>query len=96
MLDPYPPGTVFQKKREDTKVSQGTSPVVQWLRLCLPMQGVWVQSLVGELRFHMPDVRKNQGIKQKQYCNKFNEDLKNNKIAQEPTKELPMAEAGTV
>ena len=44
----------------------------------------------------MPDVRKNQGIKQKQYCNKFNEDLKNNKIAQEPTKELPMAEAGTV
>ena len=22
----------------------------QWLRLCFPMQGIWVQSLVGELR----------------------------------------------
>ena len=31
----------------------GTSLVVQWLRLHLPMQGVWVQSLVGELRSHM-------------------------------------------
>ena len=28
-------------------------PVVQ-LRFCLPMQGVWVQSLVEELRSHMP------------------------------------------
>ena len=28
----------------------GTSLVVQWLRL----QEVWVQSLVGELRSHMP------------------------------------------
>ena len=28
--------------------------VVQWLRLCLPLQGLWVLSLVGELRFHMP------------------------------------------
>ena len=28
----------------------GTSLVVQWLRFCLPMQGKWVQSLVGELR----------------------------------------------
>ena len=26
----------------------------QWLRLCLPMQGAWIQSLVGELRSHMP------------------------------------------
>ena len=26
---------------------------VQWLRLCLPLHGVWVQSLVRELRFHM-------------------------------------------
>ena len=32
---------------------QGTSLVVQWLRLHLPMQGAWVQSLVGELRSHM-------------------------------------------
>ena len=28
--------------------------VVQWLRLCLPMQEVWVQSLLKELRSHMP------------------------------------------
>ena len=28
----------------------GTSLVVQWLRICLPMQGTWVWSLVGELR----------------------------------------------
>ena len=35
-------------------VGQGTSLVVQWLRPCLPMQGLWVQSLVRELRSHMP------------------------------------------
>lgn len=27
--------------------------IVQWLRTCLGMQGIWVQSLVGELRSHM-------------------------------------------
>ena len=32
----------------------GTSLVVQWLRLRLPVQGVRVRSLVGELRSHMP------------------------------------------
>ena len=32
----------------------GTSLVVQWLRICLPMQGMWVWPLVGELRSHMP------------------------------------------
>ena len=26
----------------------GTSLVVQWIKICLPMQGTWVQSLVGE------------------------------------------------
>ena len=30
------------------KHDQGTSLVVQWLRICLPMQGTQVQSLVGE------------------------------------------------
>ena len=34
--------------------SPGTSLVVQWLRICLPMQGTQVRSLVGELRSHMP------------------------------------------
>ena len=33
---------------------RGTLLAVQWLRLHLPMQGVWVQSLVRELRSHMP------------------------------------------
>ena len=32
----------------------GTSLVVQWLRICLPKQGTQVQSLVRELRSHMP------------------------------------------
>lgn len=31
----------------------GTSPVIQWLTTDLPMQGMQVQSLVGELRSHM-------------------------------------------
>ena len=26
----------------------GTSLVVQWLRVCLPVRGTWVQSLVQE------------------------------------------------
>ena len=43
------------------------------------MQGVQVQSLIGELRSHMPCGQKNQNIKQKQYCNKFNKDLKKKK-----------------
>ena len=54
----------------------GTSLVVQWLKLCLPMQGVRVGSLVEELGSHMPSAKKNQNIKQKQYCNKFNKDTK--------------------
>ena len=32
----------------------GSSLVVQWLRIQLTMQGTWVQSLVMELRSHMP------------------------------------------
>ena len=31
-----------------------TSLVVQWLRICLAMQRMWVWSLVGELGSHMP------------------------------------------
>ena len=41
------------------------------------MLGVQVPSLVGELRSHMSPGQKNQNIKQKQYCNKFNKDFKN-------------------
>ena len=55
----------------------GTSPGVQWLRLCLPMQGVWVHSLVEGLRSHMPwGQKKTQSIWQKQYCNRFSKDFK--------------------
>ena len=32
----------------------GTSLVVQWLRICLVIQRMWLHSLLGELRCHMP------------------------------------------
>ena len=51
--------------------------MVQWLRLYLPMQGVQVQFLVGELRPHTPRSQKNQNMEQKQCCNQFNKDCKN-------------------
>ena len=31
----------------------GTSLVVRWLKLCLPMQGVWIWYVIRGLRFHM-------------------------------------------
>ena len=40
-------------------------PVVQWLRLHLTMQGVWIQSLVWELKFHMPQGPKSRTQKQR-------------------------------
>ena len=40
----------------------GISLAVQWLRLCIPMQGVQVQSLGRELRFHMPNAMVSQLI----------------------------------
>ena len=58
----------------DIKI-KGTSLSVHWLRLHLPMQEVWVQSLVEELRSHMTQGQKKQNVKQTQYCNKFNKDL---------------------
>ena len=44
----------LKKKTELKNIKWGTSLVVQWLRICLAMQGMQVQSLVRELRFHMP------------------------------------------
>ena len=35
-------------------IPRGTSLVVQWLRTRPAMQGTWVCSLAGELRFHVP------------------------------------------
>ena len=65
------------KFKESNKKMQGTSLVIQWLRLFLPMQREWVQSLVGELRTHKCCGQKNEYVIQKQYCNEFNEDFKN-------------------
>ena len=45
-----------KKKRKRKKLKQnktGTSLVVQWLRIRLPMQGTQFRSLVGELRSHI-------------------------------------------
>ena len=35
------------------EIQEETSLVAQWLRICLPMQGMQVQYLVGELRSHV-------------------------------------------
>ena len=47
--------TVTKKAAESVRthtinkiVEYGTSLVAQWLRICLPMQGTWVQALVWE------------------------------------------------
>ena len=45
------------------KRMDGTCVVDQWLRLCLPIQGVWIRSLVGELRSHMPQGQKPPQLK---------------------------------
>ena len=46
------------KRRKPTGTKKNAylenSLVVQWLKICLPMKGVWVRSLVGEVRAHMP------------------------------------------
>ena len=39
-------------------IHTGTLMAIQRLRLCLSMQGVWVQALVGELGSHMPHGQK--------------------------------------
>ena len=55
----------------------GTSLLDQWLRLRLPMQGV--QGSIPNRGFKIPHASrpKHQNMKQKQYCNKFNEVFKN-------------------
>ena len=42
--------------KKNKKKKRGTSPAVQWLRFCLPVQGVRVQSqsLIRKPRSHMP------------------------------------------
>ena len=43
------------------------------------MQRVWVGSLVREMISHLPCGQKTQNIKERQYCDKFNKDLKKKK-----------------
>ena len=51
--------------------------MVQGLRLHLPMQGVWFQTFVGDLRSPCLSAKRPGHKQQKQYCNKFNKDFKN-------------------
>ena len=37
-----------------TEKEPGTSLMVQWLRICLPRQGMQIHPLVGEPKSHMP------------------------------------------
>ena len=59
-----PPRTMEHQRKEESKLTysfnkyiegtSGTSLIVQWLRICLAKEGIGVQSLVKELRFHLP------------------------------------------
>ena len=63
--------------REWNQQPLGTSLVVQWLRLHLPMKR-GVGSIPGwGVKIPHALWLKKQNIKQKQYCNKFNKELKN-------------------
>ena len=74
-LGELPCGHMLRWRQLLLKSCLGTSLVVQGVRFCLPMQGMQVQSLVGELRSTCL-LAKKQNLKQKQYYNKFNKDLK--------------------
>ena len=50
--------TILDATMGHRKVTGGTSLVVQWLRMCLAMQGTQVRSLVRELRSHVPQLLK--------------------------------------
>ena len=66
---------MYNWKKKNTfmiKAFLGNSLSVQWLRFHLPMQGVWVWSLVRELRLHMPP-----GQKTKHKSNRSNKFDKN-------------------
>ena len=56
------------------KITQGAILVVQWLRICLPMQETQDRSLFWELRFHMPQACASQilslGTLEPIICNK--------------------------
>ena len=59
-------------------MNKGTSLVVQWFRLCLPMNAGGAGSILDwEAKSPHAFQPKTQNIKQKQYYNKFNKDSKN-------------------
>ena len=75
--------TKVMQREAFAKMGRAGTPLEdQWLRVCLPIEGVPVPSLVGELRSHMsPGQKKNKKKKkknaeQKQTCNKFSKDFK--------------------
>ena len=55
----------------------GISLPVQWLRLCLPMEGGVGVIICQGVKIPHTSQPKNENIKQKQYCNKFNKYFKN-------------------
>ena len=63
------------KSRKNDKQT-GTSLVVQWLRLCLQCRGRGFNPWIGN-KDPTCLKAKTQNIKQKQYCNQFNKDVKN-------------------
>ena len=63
------------------------SLAVQWLRLCLPTQGVCIPSLVGELRSHMPRGQKKQNT-QKNRSNIATNSMKTLKMAHSRGKKI--------
>ena len=66
----------------------GSSLAVQYLRLLLPMKGVWVRSLVGELRSHRLHGQKPEYRKRNQHCNTFNKVFQNGTHTQIFKKEM--------
>ena len=73
----------------------GTSLLAHWLRFYVSMQGMLVQSLVRELKSHMPCRQKNQNIKQKQYCITFNKDFKSGLYILKNLKNIEMGGSGS-
>ena len=47
-------GQIQLKQLSTHSENDGDFLAVQWIRIHLPMQGMWVQSLDGELRSHTP------------------------------------------
>ena len=71
-----PPGKPNVQSGGVKKASRGSSLTIQWLRLRLPTQQVRVQSLVRELRSHMPQHPKKLKKQRSNIVKKLSKDLK--------------------